>query len=154
MIPASCEERAMTTRGIVRPMTRRELLRAGVGITGAAFVAPSVVSLIEQPTAAAFQQGAAAPATDPLAQSRAAMAKVPIETLKRTDRLTMLSGPGGNVVVLPGSDGKVVVDTFVQSAWQRLSEALNGLGTDPVKIVIDTHWHFDHSDNNGAFQKA
>ena len=82
------------------------------------------------------------------------MADVPIEVLKLTDRLTMLSGPGGNVVVLPGSDGKVVVDTFVQSVWQKLSEALNGLGKDPVKIVIDTHWHFDHSDNNGAFQKA
>ena len=31
--------------------------------------------------------------------------------------LTMLSGPGGNVVVSRGADGKVVVDTFVQPAW-------------------------------------
>ncbi len=132
-------------------MSRRALLREGVAFTGAAFFAPHIPSLLGPSSAAMRQQ--AAPAGDALAQSRAAMAKVPIEVLKLTDRLTMLSGPGGNVVVLPGSDGKVVVDTFVQSVWPMLSEALASLSKDAVKLVIDTHWHFDHSDNNGAFQK-
>ena len=34
-----------------------------------------------------------------------------------TDSLTLLSGPGGNVVVLNGADGKLMGDTFVQPAW-------------------------------------
>ena len=133
-----------------RELTRRELLRGSIAITGAALAGSTVPPWLARPFAR-HQQPAAA---DALAQSRAAMAKAPIEVLKLTDRLTMLSGPGGNVVVLPGSDGKVVVDTFVQPVWQQLSDALTGLSKDPVKVVIDTHWHFDHSDNNGAFQKA
>ena len=40
----------------------------------------------------------------------------------------MLAGPGGNVVVLNGPDGKVVVDTFVQPAWTNLKAALDKMG--------------------------
>jgi glyoxylase-like metal-dependent hydrolase (beta-lactamase superfamily II) len=66
----------------------------------------------------------------------------------------MLSGPGGSVVVLNGPDGKFVVDTFVAPAWPKLKEALDGLGNAPVKYVIDTHWHFDHTDNNTPLHAA
>jgi cyclase len=68
--------------------------------------------------------------------------------------VTMFSGPGGSVVVLNGPDGKFVVDTFVAPAWPRLKEALDGLGNAPVKCVIDTHWHFDHTDNNAPLRTA
>ncbi|MCU1338111.1 MAG: hypothetical protein JWO19_3692, partial [Bryobacterales bacterium] len=47
-----------------------------------------------------------------------------------------------------------VVDTFVAPAWPRLREALDGLGNAPVKYVIDTHWHFDHTDNNAPLHTA
>jgi glyoxylase-like metal-dependent hydrolase (beta-lactamase superfamily II) len=50
-------------------------------------------------------------------------------------------------------DGKVVVDTFVQPAWHNLKAALDTLGNQRVANVIDTHWHFDHSDNNAEFRK-
>ena len=43
---------------------------------------------------------------------------------------------------------KFVVDIFVAPVWPRLKKALDGLGNTPVKYVIDTHWHFDHTDNN------
>jgi cyclase len=36
----------------------------------------------------------------------------------------------------------------------RLKEALDGLGNAPVKYVIDTHWHFDHTDNNAHLHAA
>jgi glyoxylase-like metal-dependent hydrolase (beta-lactamase superfamily II) len=58
------------------------------------------------------------------------------------------------VVVLNGPDGKFVVDTFVAPAWPRLKKALDGLGSAPVKCVIDTHWHFDHTDNNAPLRAA
>jgi glyoxylase-like metal-dependent hydrolase (beta-lactamase superfamily II) len=66
----------------------------------------------------------------------------------------MLSGPGGNVVVMFGREGKVVVDSFVQPAWPRLKAALDALDGSPLKTLIDTHWHFDHSDNNANFRSA
>ena len=66
----------------------------------------------------------------------------------------MLSGPGGNVVVLNGPDGKLMGDTFVQPAWTHLKQALDLIGKSPVKTAIDTHWHFDHSDNNASLHAA
>ena len=96
----------------------------------------------------------AAAATDQVAAMRASMATAPIETTRLTDSLTMLSGPGGNIAVLNGPDGKVVVDTFVQGAWDRLRQSLDAIGAAPIKTAIDTHWHFDHADNNAAFRAA
>jgi glyoxylase-like metal-dependent hydrolase (beta-lactamase superfamily II) len=60
----------------------------------------------------------------------------------------MFSGPGRTVVVLNGPDGKFIVDTSIAPAWPRLKKALDGLGNEPVKCVINTHWHIDHTDNN------
>jgi glyoxylase-like metal-dependent hydrolase (beta-lactamase superfamily II) len=88
-----------------------------------------------------------------VAGRRAFMAKSPIVTTRLTDTLAMLSGPGGNVVVLAGPDGKIVVDTFVQPAWTALKRVLDQMGAAPVHTVIDTHWHFDHADNNDSFRK-
>ena len=82
------------------------------------------------------------------------MGTAPIQAQALAENLTLLSGPGGNVVVLNGHDGKIVVDTFLMPAWPKLKEALDGLGNAPVKTVIDTHWHFDHTDNNGNLHAA
>jgi cyclase len=65
----------------------------------------------------------------------------------------MLAGPGGNVIVLDGRDGLFVVDTFVRPAWGKLEAALAAIGG-PVRMAIDTHWHFDHADNNASLRKA
>src|SRR2546428_11811343 len=46
----------------------------------------------------------------------------------------------------------VVVDTFVAPAWPKFQESLKGLGPAPVKFVINTHWHFDHTDNNAPLR--
>src|SRR5580765_4642536 len=90
---------------------------------------------------------------DPTAALRAQIGAVPIKTQPLAEGLTLLSGPGGNVVVLHGADGLVMVDTFVAPAWPRLEEGLKGLGA-PVKFVINTHWHFDHTDNNASLHAA
>jgi glyoxylase-like metal-dependent hydrolase (beta-lactamase superfamily II) len=85
---------------------------------------------------------------------RAKFNAAPVQTQRLARNITMLSGPGGSVVVLHGPDGKFVVDTFVAPAWPKLKEALDGLGNAPVKYVIDTHWHFDHTDNNVPLHRA
>ena len=134
-----------------RQMTRRELLERTC-VLGAAAVAsrilpPSVAEaflLPQRPAAAA----------DPLAAMRAQMAATPIQvTPLYANLITMLSGPGGNVVVRLGEEGKVVVDTFVQGAFAAMKQQLDKLNNAPVVTVVNTHWHFDHTDNNESFRK-
>lgn len=58
------------------------------------------------------------------------------------------------MVVRNGEEGKVVVDTFVQGAFSGLKQRLDAMGNTPILNVINTHWHFDHTDNNESFRKA
>jgi glyoxylase-like metal-dependent hydrolase (beta-lactamase superfamily II) len=129
-------------------MTRRDLLKNGA-LLGGALLVPS---WILPPRLSAFQQAAAT--IEAVEARRRQLGATPITQLKLTDNLTMLSGPGGNVVVLNGPDGKVVVDGFVLPAWPPLKEILDGMGKSPIQTLIDTHWHFDHADNNANFKKA
>jgi glyoxylase-like metal-dependent hydrolase (beta-lactamase superfamily II) len=124
-------------------LSRREWLKQTSVIGGGAVLAYSFPPAVQAQTA-----------VDPVAQARAGMAKTPIEVTKLTDTLTMLSGPGGNVVVLNGPDGKIVVDTFIQGSFPALRQRLDALGSAAIKLAIDTHWHFDHVDNNESFRKA
>jgi cyclase len=143
----------MDSRNRSNRMTRREMLRWTGGIAGGALATRFFPgALLARPLGYAAQAGAAA--VDPLTATRAQMGATPLEAVKLADNLTLLSGPGGNVVVLTGPDGKVVVDSFVQPAWGKLKQALDGMGSGPVKLLIDTHWHFDHTDNNGNFRNA
>jgi cyclase len=132
--------------------SRRVFLRHAAAVAGGALVARHIPRLYASSTAGV--QGTAQTQSDPVAAMRAQMGAAPITTTKLTDRLLLLSGPGGNVVVLHGTEGKLVVDSFVQPAWPELKSILDGLGGAPVKTLIDTHWHFDHADNNEHFRDA
>jgi cyclase len=135
-----------------KPTTRREILRGSVTLAGSAFLAHLVPATLLHASAAAHAQ-TPSPA-DLLASMRAKFNAVPMETQELADNVTMFDGPGGAVTVLNGPEGKFIVDTFVAPAWPRLKEALDGLGSAPVQYVIDTHWHFDHTDNNAHLQAA
>src|SRR5947208_998942 len=134
--------------GTVTSGTRREWLRMMAAMSGAALVDGLLPrGLARAATRRVAQQ------QDPLAAFRARIGPVPIQAQPLAENLTLLSGPGGNVVVLRGADGLVMVDTFVSPAWPKLQESLKGLGA-PVKFVINTHWHFDHTDNNAPLRAA
>ena len=125
-------------------------------ISRRAFVATSARGLAAMPFiigAGPFAPAAGRQPTTSVAERRALIGKSPIVGARLSDTLTMLSGPGGNVLVLSGSDGKVVVDTFVQPVWAELKRTIDAMGPAPVRTVIDTHWHFDHADNNDSFRK-
>src|SRR5258708_15416618 len=132
---------------------RREMLRDSVTLAGSALLAHLFPATLLRASAAGHAQQAPSPA-NLLASMRAKFNAVPMETQKLADNVTMFSGPGGSVVVLNGPDGKFVVDTFVAPAWPRLKLALDGLGNAPLKYVIDSHWHFDHTDNNAPLHAA
>jgi cyclase len=127
--------------------SRREILRGSVALAGSALLANFFPATLLSASAASDPQEAPSPA-DLLADMRARFNAAPLKTQRLGEDVTMFSGPGGSVVVLNGPDGKFVVDTFVAPAWPRLKEALDNLGNAPVKCVINTHWHFDHTDNN------
>src|ERR1700678_2702687 len=133
--------------------SRREMLRGSVTLAGSALLAQFFPASSVRASALSYAQQPSSPA-DLLASMRAKFNAAPLETQKLADNVTLLSGPGGSVVVLNGPDGKFVVDTFVAPAWPRLKEALDGLGSAPVKCVIDTHWHFDHTDNKAPLHAA
>ena len=147
-------------------ITRRQWLQGGGWLAGAAVLAqlfPDALSagtspLFVRPGALAVRGAAGLAAYPPQANQleamRTQMGATPIESTKLADNLTLLGGPGGNVVVLHGPDGKIVVDSFVQPAWTKLKQNLDGLGNQPIKLLIDTHWHFDHTDNNAHFHDA
>src|SRR6201981_938181 len=134
--------------------TRRGMLRNCAGLAGSALLAQLFPASLLNAGVPALCQQAAAPPTDSLGAMRAQMGTVPIRSQPLAENLTLLSGPGGNVVVLNGPDGKIVVDTFLLPAWPKLKETLDGLGNAPLKTVIDTHWHFDHTDNNAHLRAA
>jgi glyoxylase-like metal-dependent hydrolase (beta-lactamase superfamily II) len=75
-------------------------------------------------------------------------AKTPIKVHKLRGGISILEGSGGNVAVLTGVDGKVFIDAGITVSRKRILEAANGLSRDPITHLINTHWHFDHTDGN------
>jgi len=74
----------------------------------------------------------------------AATAKINIHKLR--GNLSVLEGSGGNITVLTGRDGKLLVDAGISR--QPVEAALASLSEEPVTHLINTHWHFDHTDGN------
>jgi glyoxylase-like metal-dependent hydrolase (beta-lactamase superfamily II) len=76
----------------------------------------------------------------------AATAKINVQKLR--GNVSVLEGSGGNIAVLTSRDGKLLVDAGITASRPRITEALSSLSSDPVKHLINTHWHFDHTDGN------
>jgi len=80
------------------------------------------------------------------ARKSAASATVTVQKLR--GNISVLIGAGGNIAVLPGKDGKLLIDAGFAGARPRLTSALASISSDPIKHLINTHWHFDHTDGN------
>jgi glyoxylase-like metal-dependent hydrolase (beta-lactamase superfamily II) len=72
----------------------------------------------------------------------------PIVPHKLRNNITVLEGSGGNIAVLTGPDGKLLIDAGIRVSRPQLTKALADLGADPVTHLVNTHWHFDHADGN------
>jgi glyoxylase-like metal-dependent hydrolase (beta-lactamase superfamily II) len=77
-----------------------------------------------------------------------AAATAPIVSHKLRGNVTVLEGSGGNIAVLTGSDGKLLVDAGIGVSRAGITQALAAIGSELVKHLINTHWHFDHADSN------
>src|SRR5580765_8274602 len=81
--------------------------------------------------------------------------KVEMKVQKVAGTVYMLQGQGGNIGASVGDDGIVVVDDEYLPLAEKIEAALKGIADKPVKVVLNTHWHGDHTCGNPHFgQKA
>ena len=77
--------------------------------------------------------------------------KVQMKVIKVQGNVYMLQGAGGNIGVSVGDDGIVIVDDEFAPLAPKIKEALKAITDKPVKFVINTHYHGDHTGGNAVF---
>lgn len=87
--------------------------------------------------------------TTPYAMINAATETSAVTAKPLRGNVALIDGAGGNLVALVGSDGALLVDTGIAVAKERIDKAVGGFGVHPLRYVINTHWHWDHTDGNG-----
>jgi cyclase len=76
---------------------------------------------------------------------------VQIKVEKVAGNVYMLTGAGGNIGVSSGDDGIVIVDDQYAPLAPKIREALRGISTKPLKFILNTHYHGDHTGGNSTF---
>jgi glyoxylase-like metal-dependent hydrolase (beta-lactamase superfamily II) len=88
------------------------------------------------------------------AQMRAAGATAKITVLALRAGVNVLMGSGGNILVTSGPDGKLAVDSGFATSQTQIERALASVSAEPLRHLINTHWHYDHTDGNEWMHKA
>lgn len=79
--------------------------------------------------------------------------KVEMKVTKVNGNIYMLEGAGGNIGASVGEDGIVIVDDQYAPLADKIRAALKGITDKPLRFVINTHYHGDHTGGNALFQK-
>lgn len=77
-----------------------------------------------------------------------------IKTLKLADSLYLIKAAGVNSVVLYGPDGMLLVDDNVEGNAKPLFDEIHSISKDKLKYIVNTHWHFDHTEGNIVLGKG
>ena len=80
--------------------------------------------------------------------------KVEMKVSKVSGNVYMLQGAGGNIGASIGDDGIVIVDDQYAPLADKIKAALRGITDKPVRFVINTHYHEDHTGGNAIFQQS
>jgi glyoxylase-like metal-dependent hydrolase (beta-lactamase superfamily II) len=80
--------------------------------------------------------------------------KVEIRASKLNDTTYMLTGAGGNIGLSVGEDAVFVIDDQFAPLTTKITAAIAQITPKPVRFVLNTHWHFDHTGGNENFGKA
>lgn len=82
------------------------------------------------------------------------VSKAEIKVHKVAGNIYMLEGAGGNIGVSAGDDGIVIVDDEFAPLAGKIRAALKGIVDKPVRFVINTHYHGDHTGANANFAQG
>src|SRR6476646_10872594 len=96
----------------------------------------------------AFAQQQAGPAPHP-----ADFSKVEIKTTDLGDNCYMLQGDGGNITVAVAKVGIIMVDGQYAPLHDKIKAAIEAISRQPIKYLVNTHYHDDHTGGNEPFAK-
>src|SRR3954470_21220893 len=135
---ADAESAAMQScvRNVENDGGAQRMHRLGIGL-----VLPATA--LSGPSAA--QQPASPPPPD--------FSKVEIKITSLGDNVHMLEGQGGNITVAVGKDGIIMVDGQFAPLHDKIKAAISTISSLPIKYLINTHYHGDHTGGNEAFAK-
>jgi len=88
-----------------------------------------------------------------VASSQAPPAR-PLATQKLKDDLYLVTGPAGNVAVYVTSEGLILVDDMYERQFTELMQQIRAISNQPVRYVLNTHHHDDHSGSNAKMADA
>ena len=113
-------------------------------------VAPVLATIALAALALSVHGQAGAPAPAPAAPD---FSKVEIKTTKVGNNLYMLEGQGGAIGVLAGPDGILMVDSEFAPLSEKITAAIHQISTGPIRYMVNTHVHGDHTGGNENFGK-
>jgi glyoxylase-like metal-dependent hydrolase (beta-lactamase superfamily II) len=79
---------------------------------------------------------------------------VEVTAQKVAEGVWMLTGAGGNIGVSAGEDGVFLVDDQYAPLTEKIQAAVKGISDGPIRFVLNTHWHGDHTGGNENLGKA
>ena len=79
--------------------------------------------------------------------------KIQIKTTDLGNKTYMLEGQGGNITIAVGTDGIIMVDTQFAPLSDKIKAAIKAISPLPIKYIVNTHFHGDHTGGNANFQK-
>ena len=80
--------------------------------------------------------------------------KVQIETIPVANGVYMLVGSGGNIGLSVGQDGAFLIDDQYAPLTDKIIKAISAVTDQPVRFLINTHWHYDHTGGNENIGKG
>lgn len=119
----------------------------------AAFIGTGALALTASLAGAAVAQNAAPAAPAAPAGPRVDFSKVQETSTELGHGLYMITGAGGNTTLAVGSDGSIVVDAQFAPVYPKLKAKIAELSSAPVKYLINTHYHGDHTGGNADFAR-
>jgi len=97
---------------------------------------------------------AVAPCASPAPAQQQDFSEVQITREKVADGIWMLQGAGGNLGLAAGEDGAFLIDDQFAPLTDKIRASVAEVTDQPIRFLLNTHWHFDHTGGNENFGKA